>query len=71
MNETTRVLFEQLGIALGLGLLVGIQRQFAESMLAGVRTFPLVTVLGTLTARLDRELDAHGWLGECAAAERR
>ncbi len=62
MNETTRVLFEQLGIALGLGLLVGIQRQFAESTLAGVRTFPIVTVLGTLTAQLDRELEAHGWL---------
>jgi uncharacterized membrane protein (DUF4010 family) len=62
MNETTRTLFEQLGIALGLGLLVGIQRQFAESMLAGVRTFPIVTVLGTLTAQVDRELESHGWL---------
>jgi uncharacterized membrane protein (DUF4010 family) len=68
MNETTRVLFEQLGIALGLGLLVGIQRQFAESLLAGVRTFPLVTALGTLTAQLDRGLEAHGWLVAAALA---
>ena len=34
-------LFQQLGIALGLGLLVGLQRESAAPPLAGVRTFPL------------------------------
>ena len=39
-----------LGIALGLGMLVGLQREKVDSPLAGVRTFPIVTVLGTLCA---------------------
>lgn len=43
---------EQILIALGLGLLVGLQRQRAASLLAGLRTFALVTVLGTLCAQL-------------------
>ena len=43
-------IFERLGIALLLGLLVGLQREYADSGLAGVRTFPLITVLGSLCA---------------------
>ena len=46
------LLFQQLGIALGLGLLVGLQRESTASPLAGVRTFPLVTIFGTLCAWL-------------------
>lgn len=38
-----------LGISLGLGALVGLQRQQAESRIAGIRTFPLITVLGTIS----------------------
>ncbi len=38
----------RLGIALALGLLVGLQRQRAESRVAGVRTFALITLLGTV-----------------------
>jgi uncharacterized membrane protein (DUF4010 family) len=45
-------LFQQLGIALGLGLLVGLQRESAASRLAGFRTFPLVTVSGSICAIL-------------------
>ena len=44
--------FQQLGIALGLGLLVGLQRERVASRLAGVRTFPLVTLLGTVCGML-------------------
>jgi len=40
----------ELGLALGLGLLVGLQRERAASRIAGIRTFPLVSVLGTLCA---------------------
>jgi uncharacterized membrane protein (DUF4010 family) len=54
------VLFQQLGIALGLGLLVGLQRERAASRLAGVRTFPLVTILGTVSALLGQAFG--GWI---------
>ncbi|PRY12806.1 uncharacterized membrane protein (DUF4010 family) [Pontibacter ummariensis] len=53
-------LFEVLGISLGLGLLVGLQRQYQNSKLAGIRTFPLVTLLGTLSALLSVEYG--GWV---------
>jgi len=53
-------LLTPLAISLGLGLLVGLQRQWKSSELAGIRTFPLVTLLGTLCGML-----AHshgGWI---------
>jgi uncharacterized membrane protein (DUF4010 family) len=53
-------LFQQLGIALGLGLLVGLQRESASSRLAGVRTFPLVTILGAASALLAQSFG--GWV---------
>ena len=36
-----------LGISLGLGLLIGLQRERTESRLGGIRTFPLVSMFGT------------------------
>lgn len=45
-------LFSRLGIVLGLGLLVGLQRQRTDARLAGFRTFPLVALLGALCALL-------------------
>ncbi len=53
-------LFQTLGISLGLGLLVGLQRQHDQSQLAGIRTFPLITLFGTITAILAQ--DFGGWL---------
>lgn len=44
--------FQNLAIALGLGLLVGLQRERTNARLAGVRTFPLITLFGTLSALL-------------------
>jgi uncharacterized membrane protein (DUF4010 family) len=41
-----------LALSLGLGLLVGFQREWAAKRLAGIRTFPLVALLGTLSAQL-------------------
>ncbi|HMN79400.1 MAG TPA: DUF4010 domain-containing protein [Burkholderiaceae bacterium] len=38
----------KLALALALGLLVGLQRQRAASRVAGVRTFALITLLGTI-----------------------
>ena len=37
-NHTLQVLT----VALGLGMLVGLQRERAESEVAGIRTFPLI-----------------------------
>lgn len=54
----TPAIFEKLGLALMLGLLVGMQRERAESRLAGFRTFPLVTVLGTVAGLLAHDLGA-------------
>lgn len=45
-------LFVPLLVALGLGMLVGLQRTWALHEIAGIRTFPLITVLGVLTAAL-------------------
>jgi uncharacterized membrane protein (DUF4010 family) len=53
------VLFEKLGISLMLGLLVGLQREHAEARMAGMRTFPLISVLGTVAALL---ADRYGGL---------
>lgn len=52
--------FQRLGIALGLGLLVGMQRQKASSELAGIRTFPIITLFGALCALLADKFG--GWL---------
>lgn len=41
-----------LALALGLGLLVGLQREWATKDLAGIRTFPLITLLGAVMAIL-------------------
>ncbi len=68
MNNTE--LLQSLGIALGLGLLVGLQREWEQNRLAGLRTFALVSLFGALSAML-----AHmhgGWvlaagLAACAA----
>src|ERR687898_3022962 len=47
-------------LALGLGLLVGFQREWAAKRLAGIRTFPLVALLGSLCADLSAALG--GWV---------
>lgn len=46
-----------LGIALGLGMLVGLQREHARNRIAGVRTFTLISILGTVAGFLTRDLD--------------
>lgn len=50
--------FQVMAIALGLGLLVGLQREHAQSRIAGIRTFPLLTMLGALTGLLSPVLGA-------------
>jgi uncharacterized membrane protein (DUF4010 family) len=50
----------QLGIALLLGLLVGLQRQRSESSIGGIRTFPLIATFGTLCGLL--AVEHGGWI---------
>jgi uncharacterized membrane protein (DUF4010 family) len=57
--ELNPLVFEQLGISLLLGLLVGLQREHAEATV-GMRTFPLITVLGTVAAMLATTFG--GWI---------
>lgn len=52
--------FSDLGIALGLGLLVGLQREQVATQLAGLRTFALITVFGTVCGLLS--LNFGGWV---------
>lgn len=47
-------------IALGLGLLVGMQREWKASSIAGIRTFPLITLLGAVLAILAEPFG--GWV---------
>ncbi len=51
--------FQHLALALGLGLIVGIQREWA-SKYAGIRSFPLITLLGALSAMAAIHFD--GWV---------
>lgn len=61
--------FEELGIALVLGLLVGLQREHSASGLVGLRSFALITVWGTVAARLAMGVgDTPGFGGWVVAA---
>lgn len=46
-----------LGIALGLGMLIGLQRERTDNKIAGVRTFTLIALLGVVAGLLTREFD--------------
>ena len=49
-----------LALALGLGLLVGLQRQWRASEIAGIRTFPIITLFGAFCAILSESFG--GWI---------
>lgn len=56
-------IFHHIGIALGLGLLVGFQREWKQDDVAGIRTFALITVLGALSAKLAETYTPYGaWI---------
>jgi uncharacterized membrane protein (DUF4010 family) len=52
----TPAVFLDLAISLGVGMLVGLQREKAGSELAGVRTFALITMLGTMLVLVSQRL---------------
>jgi len=49
-----------LALALGLGLLVGLQREWVDAGTAGIRTFPLLTLFGAVCALL--AASHGGWI---------
>ena len=54
------IVLQQLAIAFGLGLLLGLQRERAESSIGGIRTFPLIAIFGTICAQLEKSFG--GWV---------
>jgi len=56
----TAGLLKSLGTALGLGLLVGLQREWVRDKVAGIRTFALIGLFGGLSGVLG--LAYGGWL---------
>lgn len=51
-------LLEQLGVALGLGLLVGFQREWGLPHVAGIRSFAMIPPLGVICAHLSLHFGA-------------
>lgn len=49
---------QQLAVSLGLGLLLGLERERKESSIAGIRTFPLISLFGTICAQASLLLGA-------------
>lgn len=45
-------IWQILGISLGVGLLVGLQREWSKAEGAGIRTYPMITVFGTVCGML-------------------
>ena len=53
-------IFQALGVALALGLLVGMEREWVKDQVAGIRTFTLVTLSGALSALVAEKYG--GWV---------
>lgn len=47
-------------LAFGLGMLIGLQREWSSTRMAGIRTFPIVALVGAVAAALVEP--AGGWL---------
>ncbi len=60
MDEATLNMFGRLGISLLVGMLVGLQRQQTDEALAGLRSFALIAVSGTIAATIDQQLQSSG-----------
>lgn len=52
MNPADLAAFQQLSVSLGLGLLMGLEREKSESSIAGIRTFPFISLFGTVCAQV-------------------
>ncbi|MFZ4682077.1 MAG: MgtC/SapB family protein [Terrimicrobiaceae bacterium] len=51
---------QQLAVSLGLGLLLGLERERKGSSIAGIRTFPFISLFGTICAQIGQA--SGGWV---------
>lgn len=54
------VIFQQLAVSLGLGLLLGLERERRGPSIAGIRTFPIISLFGTVCAQVGEVFG--GWI---------
>jgi MgtC family len=54
------IVLQRLAVSFGIGLLLGLQRERAESSIGGIRTFPLIAIFGTVCALLGKAFG--GWI---------
>ncbi|MEN3943452.1 MgtC/SapB family protein [Prosthecobacter sp. SYSU 5D2] len=52
MTPEDLLALKQLCISLGLGLLLGLERERSEKSIAGIRTFPFISLFGTVCAQV-------------------
>jgi len=60
MESTTLELFQRFGLAILLGALMGLERERSGARIAGMRTFPLICLLGAVCGFLS-ELSGSFW----------
>jgi len=60
MEPTTLELFQRFGLAILIGALIGLERERSGARIAGMRTFPLVSLLGAVCGYL-AELSGSLW----------
>ena len=65
---TTLSLVLTFAVSAAIGLLVGLERERKPSAKAGVRTFTLIALLGSLAALLDEATESAWALGAGAVA---
>ncbi|TLD72226.1 MgtC/SapB family protein [Phragmitibacter flavus] len=53
---------QQLAVSIGLGLLLGLERERSESSIAGIRTFPFISLFGTVCAQIGVATSSEGWI---------
>jgi uncharacterized membrane protein (DUF4010 family) len=54
------LVLQQLAVSFGLGLLLGLERERRGSLIAGIRTFPLISLFGTVCAQVGQVYG--GWI---------
>lgn len=55
-----------LGIAIGLGFIIGVQRETENKEIAGVRTFTFISILGALTGMICQKTEQYYLIGAIA-----
>jgi uncharacterized membrane protein (DUF4010 family) len=54
------LILQQLAVSFGLGLLLGLERERQGSSIAGIRTFPIISLFGTVCAQVGQTFG--GWI---------